>query len=62
MPDQAITDTFSEFETNFSHLVAWDSKGSPVNYVDFSIRERVEMCNLTQATEVCDGVWVRSCP
>ncbi|KIM33170.1 hypothetical protein M408DRAFT_325977 [Serendipita vermifera MAFF 305830] len=53
-----VTDTFSEFETHFPHLVAWDSKGNSINYVDFAVRERVEMCNLTQATEVCDGVWL----
>lgn len=29
--------------------------------MDFAVRERVEMCNLTQATEVCDGVWVCLC-
>ncbi|KAG8844624.1 tyrosine/serine/threonine protein phosphatase pps1 [Serendipita sp. 405] len=53
-----VTDHFSEFEVNYPHLVAWDSKGIPSNWNDFAIREREEICNLTQATEVCDGLWV----
>ncbi|CCA74119.1 related to protein tyrosine phosphatase PPS1 [Serendipita indica DSM 11827] len=53
-----ITDPFSEFENKFPHLVAWDSIGRPIQYVDFAAREREEICNLTQATEVCDGLWL----
>ncbi|KAG9052260.1 tyrosine/serine/threonine protein phosphatase pps1 [Serendipita sp. 407] len=53
-----VTDHFSEFEVNYPHLVAWDSKGIPSNWNDFAIREREEICNLTQATEVCDGLWL----
>lgn len=56
------TEPFSEFEAHHPHLVAWDSNGNPTNYVDFAVREREEMCNLTQATEVTDGVWVRAPP
>jgi dual specificity MAP kinase phosphatase len=53
-----MSDSFSELEQNFPHLVSWDSKGRPRNYIDFALREREEMCNLTRASEICDGFWV----
>ncbi|KAG8794917.1 Dual specificity protein phosphatase 10, partial [Serendipita sp. 399] len=53
-----LPDSFSEFEAHYPHLVAWDSKGTPSNYIDFAVREREEICNLTRATEVCDGLWL----
>jgi len=39
-------------------LTATNSHGQLVNHIDFNLREREEMCNFTQASEVMDGVWV----
>ena len=39
-------------------MIATNSRGQPVNHIDFNQREREEMCNFTQASEVMDGVWV----
>lgn len=59
-PHPYVIDPFSEFETKYPHLVSWDSNGKAANYVDFAVREREEMCNLTRASEICDGLWVGS--
>lgn len=54
-----ITDPFSAFERNHPELVAADSRGRAVQHTDFMAREKEEMRELTQATVIEKGVWVR---
>jgi dual specificity MAP kinase phosphatase len=50
------------FERDYPDLVSLDSRGKPLQHIDFMAREKEEMRQLTQATLICDNVWVRAIP
>ncbi|KAG9096554.1 tyrosine/serine/threonine protein phosphatase pps1 [Ceratobasidium sp. UAMH 11750] len=54
-----VSDPFEVFERDHPHLVAVNAKGRDVNRIDFFAREKEEMRELTKASEIADGVWVR---
>lgn len=47
------------FEQNHPELVAADGRGRAVQHTDFMAREKEEMRELTQASGIEKGVWVR---
>ncbi|KAF8339540.1 uncharacterized protein EI90DRAFT_2249931 [Cantharellus anzutake] len=53
-----ITDPFEVFERDYPDLVALDTNGNPVHHIDFMAREKEEMRQLTQATQICDNLWL----
>ena len=54
-----LLDPYEVFERYHPDLVAFDSNGNPIHHIDFMAREKKEMRQLTQATQICDNVWVR---
>lgn len=52
------SDSFDVFERDHPELVAIDGRGSPIHHTDFMVREREEMRQMTQATQICDNLWV----
>ncbi|KAI9713186.1 MAG: tyrosine/serine/threonine protein phosphatase pps1 [Bogoriella megaspora] len=58
-----VSDPFSKFETEHSDLVAIDSRGEMTgNIMDFFHRERVEMCEMSKATEISPNVFLGPTP
>ncbi|KZV94697.1 hypothetical protein EXIGLDRAFT_736446 [Exidia glandulosa HHB12029] len=54
-----VTDPFTTFETHFSPLVSINSDGLPTpSYPDLASREKDEMRQLTQASEILGGIWL----
>lgn len=55
-----VVDSWAAFEERIEHreLVAVDRVGRGWNYLDFRIRDREEVRVLTEASPVCENVWV----
>ncbi|KAF9514621.1 hypothetical protein BS47DRAFT_1376479 [Hydnum rufescens UP504] len=53
-----VTDSFDVFERDHPELVAIDGRGNPKYHTDFMAREREEMRQMTQATQICDNIWL----
>jgi hypothetical protein len=52
-------DSFDVFERDFPELIEVDGRGNPKQHIDFMAREKEEMRELTQATMICQNIWVR---
>lgn len=58
-----VTDSFSIFESRHPEVVAIDSRGTFTGAVlDFLAQERLEMCNLSKASEIAPNVWLGPTP
>lgn len=58
-----VTDPFERFEEQYPDLVAVDAKGDLTGAVmDFLAQERLEMCNLSEASEIARNVWLGPTP
>lgn len=58
-----LTSPFSELERTCPELIAIDSRGRATgNVLDFLQRERIEMCEMTKASEVSQGVYMGPSP
>ncbi len=58
-PSITFADPFEVFERGHPDLIAFNSNGNSIHHIDFMAREKKEMRQLTQATQICDNVWVR---
>jgi len=58
-----LTDDFATMESDHGAIVAIDSDGATTSKVmDFFHWERVEMCTMSAATEICHNVWLGPSP
>ena len=58
-----LTDSFSDFEESFPELIVVDSRGKPTRHaMDFLQWERNEMCEMSKASEISQGVFLGPTP
>ncbi|KAI9754458.1 MAG: autophagy protein [Chaenotheca gracillima] len=58
-----LSSPFKALERGYPELVATDSKGQSTGAVlDFFTQERLEMCEMTRASEICQNVWLGPTP
>ncbi|KAL1979442.1 hypothetical protein VTN96DRAFT_5952 [Rasamsonia emersonii] len=58
-----LSSSFQDIEKEYPHLVSVDSEGRVTgNVMDFFQWERIEMCNMSKASEISNNVWLGPSP